>query len=167
MSDEGRLDERDSSKSEVKGLQREMMKSGRRTVRELALKALYQKEFQPSFDGDSRLTGNDFSRDQKKFYFEILNGLKIRQKSVDRIIQTHSENWKLDRMALIDLNILRIAVFEMLYQPNVPKKAALNEALELAKAFGDQKSPAFINGILDRVLESLQNGADSNKKTDP
>ena len=136
------------------------MKGGRRTARELALKILYQTEFQ-SFPGDRELKPllanffekEDYSQKQKDFCSEILRGLRDHKEVIDQKIKVHSENWDIKRMSLVDLNIMRIAVFEMLYEKDMPAKAALNEALELAKTFSDGKSPAFINGILDQILK--------------
>ena len=138
------------------------MKRDRRTGRELALKVLYQREFQ-SFpkDGVSRFVESFFEKEssysqpQKDFCVGILTGLRDHKEAIDKQIKTYSKNWHIDRMSLVDLNIMRIAVFEMLYEPETPAKAALNEALELAKTFSGGNSPAFINGILHQVLKNL------------
>ena len=138
------------------------MKRDRRTGRELALKVLYQKEFQ-SFPKDGELSRfvesfferESYSQKQKEFCVGILTGLRDHKEAVDKQIKTYSKNWHIDRMSLVDLNIMRIAVFEMLYEPETPAKSALNEALELAKTFSGENSPAFINGILHQVLKNL------------
>ena len=127
----------------------------------MALKVLYQTEFQ-SFPGDRALKPlledffekGDYSQKQKDFCSEILRGLRDYKEVIDQEIQKHSENWDIKRMSLVDLNIMRIAVFEMLYEKNMPAKAALNEALELAKTFSSGESSAFINGILDQILKN-------------
>lgn len=132
------------------------MKGGRRTGRELALKILYQTEFQ-SFPKDKELRlfleEEDCAQKHKDFCFEILKGLRNHKEAIDRAIEAHSKKWDIKRMSLVDLNIMRIAVFEMLYEKDVPERAILNEALELAKTFSGGKSPAFINGILDQILK--------------
>ena len=136
------------------------MKGGRRTARGLALKILYQTEFQ-SFPEDRELKPllesffekEDYSQKQKDFCSEILRGLRDHKEVIDQKIRIHSENWDMKRMSLVDLNIMRIAVFEMFYEKDMPARAALNEALELAKTFSGGKSPAFINGILDQILK--------------
>ena len=136
------------------------MKGGRRAGRELALKVLYQTEFQ-SFPKDKELKPllegffekEDYSQKHKDFCFEILEGLRSHREAIDQTIEAHSKNWNIKRMSLVDLNIMRIAVFEMLYEKDVPERAILNEALELAKTFSGGKSPAFINGILDQILK--------------
>jgi N utilization substance protein B len=82
----------------------------------------------------------------------LLSGVITEQKKLDRYILTASENWKLSRITYVDKNILRVAIYEMLYSPDVPPKVAIDEALELAKKFGTEDSKDFVNGILDRVL---------------
>ena len=136
------------------------MKGGRRTGRELALKILYQTEFQ-SLPKDKELRSflegffeeEDYSQKHKDFCFEILKGLRNHKEAIDQTIKAHSQKWDIKRMSLVDLNIMRIAVFEMLYEKDVPERVILNEALELAKTFSGRRSPAFINGILDQILK--------------
>ena len=70
---------------------------------------------------------------------------------LDRMIEQYSENWRLDRINLIDRNILRIALFELLYCEEIPPKVTINEAIDLGKRFGSEDSGSFINGILDRI----------------
>jgi N utilization substance protein B len=82
----------------------------------------------------------------------LLSGVIAEQKKLDGYILTASENWKLSRITYVDKNILRVAIYEMLYSPDVPPKVAIDEALELAKKFGTEDSKDFVNGILDKVL---------------
>ncbi len=82
----------------------------------------------------------------------LLSGVKEEQDKLDRRIEEASEHWKLSRITYVDRNILRVAIYEMLYSPEVPPKVAIDEALELGKKFGSEESKDFINGILDRVL---------------
>ena len=134
----------------------------RRKSRELALKILFQNEFQmPMTKADIKTLIQKSPQlyrhreDQINFSLEILEGLQTHQKEVDEQIKENSLNWKTERMSLVDLNIMRIAVFEILYKPDIPKKVSLNEALELSKIFGGKESPAFINGILDQVEKKI------------
>jgi N utilization substance protein B len=76
-------------------------------------------------------------------------------KEIDRLIEKYSENWRLDRMPIIDRAILRMATFELLYCEEVPPKVTLNEAIELGKRFGSEDSGSFINGILDRIQNEV------------
>ena len=134
----------------------------RRKSRELALKILFQNEFQTAITkADIKALIQSSPQlyrhhdDQIDFALEILEGLQTHQKEVNEQIKKSSLNWKTERMALVDLNIMRIAVFEILHKPDIPKKVSLNEALELSKIFGGKESPAFINGVLDQVEKKL------------
>ena len=90
----------------------------------------------------------------------LLSGVIKEQQALDRFIATASENWKIGRITYVDKNILRVAVYEMLYSPEVPPKVAIDEALELAKKFGAEDSKDFINGILDRILRDHYEGGE-------
>ena len=79
--------------------------------------------------------------------------MRDHKEAIDQKIREYSRNWNIKRMSLVDLNIMRIAVFEMFYEKDVPERVTLNEALELAKTFSGGESPAFINGILDQILK--------------
>jgi len=81
-----------------------------------------------------------------------VRGSKQQQGKIDQLLTQYAEHWDLDRMAVVDRNILRMAVYELLWQPEVPPKAAINEAIEIAKKFGTTESSRFINGVLDRIL---------------
>jgi N utilization substance protein B len=81
----------------------------------------------------------------------LVNGVLDHCKEIDQLIERYSENWRLDRMNLIDRAILRIATFELLYCEEIPPRVTLNEAIELGKRFGSEDSGSFINGILDRI----------------
>jgi N utilization substance protein B len=75
---------------------------------------------------------------------------------IDSLIQRHAENWRLDRMAVVDRNILRLATQEFLYDEETPKTVVINEAIEIARRFSSQESPQFINGILDSIKKELE-----------
>src|SRR5207302_7709840 len=81
----------------------------------------------------------------------LIDGVHANQPRIDALISEVAENWRLDRMAAIDRNILRLGAYEMLYCPEVPTKVAINEALELAKRYSTAQSSRFVNGILDRL----------------
>ena len=129
----------------------------RRKARELALKMLYQMEVnRDAADTALGTVREDIplpGRDSRLYTRFLLSGREARSRtSLDRFIVEASENWKLSRITYVDKNILRVAIFEMLYSPEVPPKVAIDEALELAKKFGGEDSKDFVNGILDRVL---------------
>jgi N utilization substance protein B len=93
----------------------------------------------------------------------LLSGVKHEQASIDRRIEDASEHWKLGRTTYIDRSILRVAVFEMLFAQDVPPKVAIDEALEMAKKYGNEESKDFINGILDRILKDFYKTAEAEK----
>jgi N utilization substance protein B len=148
---------------------------GRRGARAVALKILYAIDirnvapdeaivlFYESFGGeidtdakhDSDLNLNPGSWDRAFMEF-LVRGVCRHRKELDKIIESVSENWKIYRMSIVDRNIMRMAVFEMLYCSEIPPKVSINEAVELGKVFGDKDSSAFINGILDRVYQSTE-----------
>ena len=87
---------------------------------------------------------------------EIVSGYARSQAEIDGIIREVSHHWRIERMTIVDRNILRLATFELLRLPNVPRRVTLNEAVELAKRFGSEGSPGFVNGILDKIASDLE-----------
>jgi len=92
---------------------------------------------------------------EDEFAKRIVLGVMEHQREIDRLIEERSEHWRLDRMTIVDRNILRIAIFELLYCSEVPPKVTLNEAIDLGKRFGSEESGNFINGILDRIQNEV------------
>ena len=135
----------------------------RRKSREIALQMLYQMEMtgQPAPEvidlyyeltsADNR-KNPDFDEAVRPFAEQLVNGVYSHRDELDRMIVTASENWRIERMSIIDRNVLRIALFEMLYCLEIPPKVSINEAIDLGKTFGSPDSGAFINGILDHLL---------------
>jgi len=125
--------------------------------REVALQVLYQVEQNPGVSPEEihRFIQRRLLEDRKlcEFTEGLINGVKEHQERIDATISQVAENWRLDRMATIDRNILRLGAYEMLFRPEVPAKVAINEALELAKRYSTAQSSRFVNGILDRVLQ--------------
>jgi N utilization substance protein B len=85
-------------------------------------------------------------------------GTIAHREELDGLISAHSDNWRLNRMAVVDRNILRIGVYEFLYEEETPKRVVINEAIEIAKRYGSADSAQFVNGILDAVRRSLEKG---------
>lgn len=140
----------------------------RRTARERALQALYGLEMSKGLPADaleqawsSASQDPDARKDAdsdpaaRKFAQELVDGVAQHLADIDALLETHSHNWRLDRMSRIDRNILRLAVFELLHRADIPRKVTLNEAIELGKNFGTEESSAFINGLLDRIAVAL------------
>src|SRR5687768_11871696 len=126
----------------------------RRQARELALQILFQLEFSPRTLVAEllHLIGEDIPRDVVNYAEALVEGVKTNKEKVDGGIQSSSSHWKLERMATVDRNILRIAVYEMLFAvPPVDAGVAINEAIEVAKIYGTSESASFINGLLDQV----------------
>jgi N utilization substance protein B len=125
--------------------------------REVALQVLYQIEQngQLPLQEVRSFIQRRLLDDRKlcEFTEGLIAGVKEHQVQIDAMISQVAENWRLDRMAAIDRNILRLGAYEMLFSPEVPAKVAINEALELAKRYSTAQSSRFVNGILDRVLQ--------------
>jgi N utilization substance protein B len=130
----------------------------RRRSREFALQVLYQLEIKKEdvLQAMGQL-GAHFSPGGKEDEFSkrIVLGVTEHLQEIDRLIEERSEHWRLDRMTIIDRNILRIAIFELLYCDEVPPKVTLNEAIDLGKRYGSEESGGFINGILDRIQNEV------------
>lgn len=130
----------------------------RRRAREIALQVLYQLDAsQERAKEVLDLYWENFEPTPKarEFCQRLVEGVGQNQGQIDRLIEENSENWTLKRMAMVDRNILRLATFELLQCPDIPFKATLNEAIELAKKFGSDDSGSFINGILDKIHSIL------------
>jgi transcription antitermination factor NusB len=132
----------------------------RRKAREVALQFLYQLDLQGEIDPTPH-AGEFWGRhpldeDLRGFAEEIVLGAKSAQAKIDDIIVRYTEHWDLDRMAVVDRNILRLAVYELGWRAETPPKVVINEAIEIAKKFGTRESSRFINGILDRIHRELR-----------
>ena len=151
------------------------MASNRHLGRIVALQTLYEQDFRRevgdlAFALDEVLARNinryEETIDDKKFIEELVAGVDSRQLELDGIIGPVAPEWPIDQIARIDRVILRIGVYELLHEPSVPPKVAINEAVELAKAFGGDNSSKFINGVLGTVLRQAEE-AKKPSKTKP
>lgn len=132
----------------------------RRRSREIALQVLFQAEFTPNLSVEAALDLylENFEADSeiKDFAQVLVAGVWEHKKVIDDLIQAHSQNWKVHRMAIVDRNILRVAVFELNFLTNeVPSNVVIDEAIEIGRRFGSQESSAFINGVLDNISKNL------------
>ena len=132
----------------------------RRQARELALQLLYELDLRGEADPGEAL--EEFWRRQgelpdevRSFAEALVRGTKAHQEKIDELIGRFAERWDLDRMAVVDRNILRAGIFELLWAGDAPPKVAINEALEIARKFSTEDSTRFINGLLDRVRREL------------
>ncbi len=100
--------------------------------------------------------GDDAPSEVVTFAGELVNGTVQNLAEIDGIIQRASKNWRLERLARVDRNVLRLATYELRFVVDVPAKVVINEAIEVAKRYGAQESPAFVNGLLDRISQELK-----------
>jgi N utilization substance protein B len=127
----------------------------RRKAREFALQMLFQRDFTGDnhifrSDGDLHDNGRETAT-VKSFARQLVKGTIDHLEEIDGIIERAAEHWKIDRMAAVDRNIVRCAVFEILYMSDIPPAVTINEALEIAKKYSSSESIPFINGLLDKV----------------
>ena len=151
------------------------MASNRHLGRIVALQTLYEFEFRTECGDTSvdvaEVLGRNLARyetaiDDTEFVDELVRGVLKEQAGIDAKIQPIAPDWPIDQIARIDRNILRIGVYELLNQaPIVPPKVAINEAVELAKAFGSDNSSKFVNGVLGTAYRTLVEGATDGSTT--
>jgi N utilization substance protein B len=98
------------------------------------------------------------SKQLSPFFQDLVRGVIHAKSEIDTMIERYSNNWKLSRMSCVDRNVMRIAVFELLFCKDIPSKVSINEAIDVGKRFGTDESGAFINGILDSIRIALENG---------
>ena len=138
-----------------------MMVGIRRKSREHAMQVLFYMDMVKD-DSDAGLDSfySHFSPSQKAIPFsrKLVTGVKQAKRKIDSTIERFSSNWKIHRMPHVDRNILRIAVFEMMYCEDIPLKVSINEAIDIAKKFGTHESGPFINGILDSLRIAIEKG---------
>jgi transcription antitermination protein NusB len=135
--------------SKIKGVK--IMK--RRTAREKAMQTLFQvdvSELNWKEALNHVLDGNDTD----EFLEQLVQGTITNQDKIDAILRDHLANWTLDRIGNVDRSILRLALYEIQFVEEIPQNVSVNEAIELAKTFGDDQSSKFVNGVLSRVIEN-------------
>lgn len=142
----------------------------RRVARECALQMLYQLDVGKNSKDEILRTYwemNEHPPRVQEFAEQLFEGTIRQLKQIDRVIQQHTKNWRLVRMAAVDRNVLRLAVFEFLSGGRTPDTVVINEALEIARKFSTQESAQFVNGILDSIKNELMDkGRRSNGKPD-
>lgn len=129
---------------------------GRKKARDNTFKCVYQLEFDNrNIDGILKFCyeENENDEDEKEYIETVLNGVVNNLETIDNIILSKLKNWTIQRIAKIDLAILRLAIYEIKYMENIPPKVSANEAVELAKTYGNNDSKSFINGVLAKVIE--------------
>lgn len=139
---------------------RDRRRGSRTRARERALQALYQVDLAGADPMDA--LANAWKSDEEEadaegqeFSEALVRGVCEHRPELDQRIEATSHHWRVERMAKVDRNILRLAVYELTHHPETPRKVVLNEAVELAKTFGSDESKAFVNGILDKIAAAL------------
>lgn len=129
----------------------------RRRARELAMEALYRIEIaedEPEYVLEDLFHANPVDPETKDFAKSLVLETVTNQEKIDQLISETAKNWDLERIAIIDKNILRFAIAELLYFTDIPMKVTIDEAIEIAKKFSTPDSSRFVNGILDRIAKS-------------
>ena len=131
----------------------------REQARQIALQALYQLDLRGEDFGPEMVEFLRSSTDDPEVYFfarRLTEGTWAWRVEADRLIEQAAEHWRIDRMAPVDRNILRLATFEMCQCPDIPDRVCIDQAIELAKRFSSAESGSFVNGVLDRVLRTAK-----------
>ena len=132
----------------------------RKKARDNAFKCIYELEFIKDKNLEDILFNcyeeNNNTSEEKEYIEMILKGVKDNIKNIDDIILSKLKNWSLDRIAKIDLAILRLAIYEIIYVDSIPDKVSANEAVELAKTYGNNDSKSFVNGVIAKVIEDKE-----------
>ena len=128
---------------------------GRKKARENAFKCVFQLGFENDYNLDSMLKSleeeSEFSVEEKEYITEVFMGVSNNLEKIDEIIFSNLKGWTIERISKVDLAILRLAIYEIKYDKEVPYKVSVNEAVEIAKEYGDDKSQSFVNGLLAKV----------------
>jgi N utilization substance protein B len=142
----------------------------RRRAREIALQVLFSLDLNPGMSAPQALAHffRDFVHEVRPdeevgenpeitlYAEQLVRGTVEHLAEIDQIVQRASKNWRLERMARVDRNVLRLATFELRFEADVPAKVVINEAIEVARRFGAAESPAFVNGLLDRISQEIK-----------
>jgi transcription antitermination protein NusB len=133
-----------------------MVKITRRKSREAAVIVLYQSDLLEKDYEEVLKNEIDFGKKIDEFALELVVGVNKNRKAIDKEIAGVVQNWTIERIAIIDRNILRVAIYEMLFEKDIPLKVSVDEAIEIAKTLGQKDdTPKFINGILGKILTNI------------
>lgn len=144
-------------------------KPSRRGERALAFQVLYGLSFSSAPTQQDLVNAFQKAPDQNEtappapgqphgFAWELVEGVWQKKEELDRLLTQFSQNWRVERMGKVEITLLRLALYEMLFRSDIPHKVAINEAIELSKQFGDEGSRGFVNGILDAAGKALESG---------
>lgn len=140
----------------------------RKKARDNAFKCIYELEFDKNENLEKILEycydENENKPDEIEYIEMVVRGVKENLAEIDEIILSKLKNWSLDRIAKIDLAILRLAIYEIIYMSDIPEKVSANEAVELAKTYGNNDSRNFVNGVIAAVIENSKEESDGTTK---
>ena len=145
--------------------------ANRHLSRTVAMQALYEWDFNGGRGDLEEITKRSITSfapgiDDPKFIHDLITGVKTHQQEIDAIIEKTAPEWPLDQITIIDRNILRLGIFELMYAKEVPPKVAINEAVELGKTFGGGSSGKFVNGVLGTLYRQMNpEEAEKNSET--
>ncbi|OGY46317.1 MAG: transcription antitermination factor NusB [Candidatus Buchananbacteria bacterium RIFCSPHIGHO2_01_FULL_44_11] len=134
--------------------------SNRHLARTIALQTLYQWDFNDKQTDLEAVIKNDLAEfapqfDDKGFIDNLVKGVTKNQKEIDSLITKFAPEWPLEQITMVDRNVLRIGIYELQYDADIPDKVAINEAIELAKTFGGESSGKFVNGVLGSIYKQM------------
>ncbi len=135
----------------------------RTTARETALKIIFELSFQDEklkklYDEyiDSQENDIDLNNEDNEYIENVINGVEEKVNEIDEKIKAHLKDWSFERISKVDLAILRLSIYEILYRDDIPYKVSINEAVELSKTFSEDSSPSFINGVLAEIVKEME-----------
>lgn len=132
---------------------------GRKKAREGAMSLVYKMEMNDEFSKDMEdlyMNNFDYSREEEDYIYDASEKIRENIEIIDQYIVDNLKGWKLDRLAKVDLSVLRIAIYEILYREDIPMEVSVNEAIETVKKYSAEESYKFVNGVLGGVINSLE-----------
>jgi len=130
---------------------------GRKRARESTMKLLYQMEINEDFSDkliNLFFENNTFNEEEKEYILDATSKIVNNMGKIDSYIEKNIENWEINRLAKIDLCVLRIAIYEILFRPDIPVEVSINEAIEISKKYSSSQSSKFVNGVLGSIVRS-------------
>ncbi len=132
---------------------------GRKIARECTMKLLYQMQLNEDFSKeavDIFFDNNELNLEEDSYIREVIEGVTVNIEEIDHYIDKYAQGWKIQRIAKVDLSILRIAIYEMIYIEEIPPQVSINEAIDIAKKYSTDESSKFINGLLGTFLKEWE-----------
>lgn len=131
----------------------------RRNARELCMKVLYEMEMKKEFDRTVLINNEEYQllkKRQDNYIENVINGFIKNQDIIDKTLELHLKDWKLNRISKVDLSVLRVATVEILFMDDIDSNVSINEAIEITKSYSEDKSAKYINGVLDSIASEKQ-----------